>query len=49
MGLWLLRELGLEREGEWPEGEPWAAGGAYLALTTSPDLSGTTHDRWRRV
>jgi len=42
---WLLRELGFEREGEWPEGESWAAGGAYLTLTTSPNLSGETHDR----
>lgn len=42
---WLLRELGFERESEWPEGESWAAGGAYLTLTTSPNLSGTMHDR----
>lgn len=42
---WLLRELGFEREGEWPEGESWAAGGAYLTLTTSPNLSVATHDR----
>jgi hypothetical protein len=42
---WLLRELGFEREDEWPEGESWAAGGAYLTLTTSPNLSMTTHDR----
>jgi catechol 2,3-dioxygenase-like lactoylglutathione lyase family enzyme len=42
---WLLRELGFEREGEWAEGESWAAGGAYLTLTTSPNLSGRTHDR----
>lgn len=42
---WLLRELGFTREGEWNEGESWAAGGAYLTLTTSPNLSGTTHYR----
>ncbi|AAT89259.1 glyoxalase [Leifsonia xyli subsp. xyli] len=42
---WLLRELGFEREAEWPEGESWAAAGAYLTLTTSPNLSRTTHDR----
>ena len=42
---WLLRELGFARSGEWPEGESWTAGGAYLTLTTSPNISGTTHDR----
>lgn len=42
---WLLRELGFEREGEWPEGESWAAGDAYLTLTTSPNLSAVAHDR----
>ncbi|GAA2895340.1 hypothetical protein GCM10010455_18080 [Microbacterium esteraromaticum] len=42
---WLLRELGFEREGEWPEGESWAAGGAYLTLTISPNLSTASHDR----
>ena len=42
---WLLRELGFEREGEWPEGESWAAGDAYLTLTTSPSLSAVAHDR----
>lgn len=42
---WLLSELGFTRESEWPEGESWAAGGAYLTLTTSPNLNGTTHNR----
>jgi hypothetical protein len=42
---WLLRELGFEREAVWGEGESWAAGGAYLTLTTSPNLRGKTHDR----
>lgn len=42
---WLLRELGFVRVGEWSEVESWAAGGAYLTLTTSPNLSGATHDR----
>lgn len=42
---WLLRALDFTRESEWPEGESWAAGGAYLTLTTSPNLTGTTHDR----
>ena len=42
---WLLCELGFEREGEWSEGESWAAGGTYLTLTTSPNLSAVAHDR----
>ncbi|GGI38962.1 hypothetical protein GCM10010988_21690 [Cnuibacter physcomitrellae] len=42
---WLLRELGFDRADEWAGGESWAAGGAYLTLTTSPNLTGTTHDR----
>lgn len=42
---WLLRQLGFVRESEWPTGESWSAGGAYLTLTTSPNLTGSTHDR----
>jgi catechol 2,3-dioxygenase-like lactoylglutathione lyase family enzyme len=42
---WLLRRLGFSRESTWPEGESWSAGGAYLTLTTSPNLTGPTHDR----
>lgn len=42
---WLLRELGFSRVSAWPEGESWSASGAYLTVTTSPNLSGTTHDR----
>lgn len=42
---WLLRELGFARESEWPGGESWVAGGAYLTLTTSPNLTGAAHDR----
>lgn len=44
---WLLTRLGFVLEGEWGEGQSWAAGGAYLTLTTSPNLTGTTHDRRR--
>ncbi len=36
---WLLSQLGFERDSSWPEGESWSAGGAYLTLTTSPNLS----------
>lgn len=42
---WLLSELGFMRESEWSEGESWAAGGAYLTLTTSPNVHGAAHDR----
>lgn len=42
---WLLHELGFTRESEWAEGESWAAGGAYLTVTTSPNLTGAAHDR----
>lgn len=42
---WLLQQLGFARESEWPEGESWSAGGAYLTLTTSPNLSRDDHDR----
>lgn len=42
---WLLQALSFTRESTWTEGESWAAGGAYLTLTTSPNLTGTIHDR----
>ncbi|MBT2483817.1 MULTISPECIES: VOC family protein [unclassified Microbacterium] len=42
---WLLRALDFTRETDWPEGESWAAGGAYLTFTTSPNMTPTTHDR----
>ena len=42
---WLLNQLGFSKSGEWVEGESWSAGGAYFTLTTSPNLSGTVHDR----
>jgi len=42
---WLLRQVGFTLESEWPEGQSWAAGGAYLTLTTSPNLTGPAHDR----
>jgi catechol 2,3-dioxygenase-like lactoylglutathione lyase family enzyme len=44
---WLLTSLGFELEQEWPDGMSWAAGGAYLTLTTSPNLSAAEHDRRR--
>lgn len=42
---WLLNALNFTRESDWNEGESWAAGGAYLTFTTSPNLSGSTHNR----
>lgn len=42
---WLLSRLGFALESEWPEGQSWEAGGAYLTFTTSPNLAGSTHDR----
>lgn len=42
---WLLDAVGFTRTSVWGDGESWAAGGAYLTLTTSPNLSGTGHDR----
>lgn len=44
---WLLRRLGLALESEWPGGQSWGAGGAYLTLTTSPNLTDSAHDRRR--
>lgn len=44
---WLLRRLGFALDQEWPEGQSWRAGGAYLTLTTSPNLSSPVHDRRR--
>lgn len=44
---WLLSRLGFAPAGEWPEGESWAAGGAYLTLTTSPSMTEPVHDRRR--
>jgi catechol 2,3-dioxygenase-like lactoylglutathione lyase family enzyme len=44
---WLLRRLDFVLESEWPGGQSWAAGGAYLTLTTSPNLTGPAHDRRR--
>ncbi len=44
---WLLQRLGFTLESEWCEGESWAAGGAYLTLTTSPNLTESAHDRRR--
>ncbi len=44
---WLLQRLGFVRKSEWHEGQSWAVGDAYLTFTTSPNLSGSAHDRRR--
>ncbi|WP_150460136.1 VOC family protein [Nesterenkonia ebinurensis] len=44
---WLLSRLGFVLDTEWPGGQSWSAGGAYLTLTTSPNLTATVHDRRR--
>lgn len=44
---WLLGELEFSLTQEWSEGMSWAAAGAYLTLTTSPNLSAAEHDRRR--
>lgn len=44
---WLLARLGFVLASEWPEGQSWGAGGVYLTLTASPNLSGSSHDRRR--
>ncbi|MFE6734267.1 VOC family protein [Microbacterium sp. NPDC057650] len=44
---WVLGRLGFVLTHEWPEGASWAAGGAYLTLTTSPNLTAAEHDRRR--
>lgn len=42
---WLLDQVGFTREAEWADGESWGAGGAYLTLTTSPNISPGGHNR----
>ncbi|MFT4214828.1 MAG: glyoxalase [Microbacterium sp.] len=44
---WLLDRLGFTLVGEWPGGFSWAAGGAYVTFTTSPNLLASPHDRRR--
>ena len=41
---WLLTQMDWTLANQWPGGESWAAGGAHLTLTSSPNLSGE-HDR----
>lgn len=42
---WLLRRVGFGVQSSWPGGQSWAAGEAYLTITTSPNLTGSVHNR----
>ncbi|CAH0161989.1 hypothetical protein SRABI76_01059 [Microbacterium oxydans] len=44
---WLLQQLGFVLDSEWPDGQSWSAGDAYLTFTLSPNLSDPVHDRRR--
>ncbi|WP_163541240.1 VOC family protein [Occultella kanbiaonis] len=44
---WLLTRVGFALDGDWPGGQTWTAGGAYLTFTTSPNLTMPVHDRRR--
>lgn len=44
---WLLERIGFAPDAEWSTGRSWSAGGAYLTLTESPNLSTPEHDRRR--
>jgi catechol 2,3-dioxygenase-like lactoylglutathione lyase family enzyme len=44
---WLLERIGFALTAEWPGGRSWEAGGAYLTVTTSPNLTDAEHDRRR--
>ena len=42
---WLLTRVGFHLEQQWPSGQSWSAGDAYLTITTSPNMSTPVHDR----
>lgn len=44
---WLLERLGYAVTAQWPGGASWGDGGAYITLTTSPNLADAAHDRRR--
>lgn len=44
---WMLEQLGFSLSAAWEGGESWDAGGAYITLTTSPNLTDGGHDRRR--
>lgn len=42
---WFLDRVGFTKVQEWPDGQSWDAGGAYLTLTASPNTEGARHNR----
>lgn len=44
---WILGRLGFSLSAAWDGGQMWDAGGAYITLTTSPNLTDAAHDRRR--
>ena len=40
---WLLARMGFSLESEWLQGQSWGAGGAYLTITTSPNVVDAPH------
>jgi catechol 2,3-dioxygenase-like lactoylglutathione lyase family enzyme len=44
---WLLSELGYQPFVQWPEGQSWQMGTAYIVLEQSPDRVAGRHDRCR--
>lgn len=44
---WLLGSVGFALMDEWRSGQSWGAGGVYLTLAESPNLSEPAHDRRR--
>lgn len=44
---WLLGRLVFVLDAECSGGQSWSAGGSYLTLTTSPNVSMSMHDRRR--
>ena len=44
---WLLSELGYQPFVQWPEGQSWQMGTAYIVLEQSPDRVAGRHERRR--
>jgi hypothetical protein len=44
---WMLERLGFSLSAAWDGGQTWDAGGAYITLTASPNMTDAAHDRRR--
>ncbi len=44
---WLLDRLDFSLTNSWEQGQSWMSDGAYLTLTTAPNMNALTHDRRR--